>query len=120
MIPLGLISHSLLQKIMSLKGTSKSIFKSFFFQSHFFFFLSYESYNSLMCHMRLLKYMFLLQLRCAGRNTCLGITIAPCSDVPVISMQALHPDFLVYLAVHYLRPACQSRLNILWEIWSHL
>lgn len=64
--------------------------------------------------------MLLLQLRCERRDTCLGITSAPCSDVPAISMHALHPDFLVYLAAHYLRPACQNRLNILWETWSHL
>lgn len=25
----------------------------------------------------------------------------------------------VYPAAHYLRLACQNRLNILWEIWSH-
>jgi len=74
--------------------------------------------------------MLLLQLRYEGRDTCLGTTTAPCLDVPAISMQALHLDFLVYLYCFYiqiflfiwhcLRPACQNRLNILWKTWSHV
>lgn len=118
MIPSGLITCLLLQKIVCLKGDSKGIFKCLFPSSHICF--GIMNPTKPWCIVRLLKYMLLLQLRYEVRDTCLGTAAAPCSDVPAISMQALDPDFLVYLAVHYLRPPCQNRLNILWETWSQL
>lgn len=39
--------------------------------------------------------------------------------VPIMSVRPLLSACFVYPAAHYLRLACQSRLNILWEIWSH-
>lgn len=39
--------------------------------------------------------------------------------VPTMSVRPLLSACFVYPAAHYLRLACQNRLNILWEIWSH-
>lgn len=38
---------------------------------------------------------------------------------PIMSAWPLLSACSVYPAAHYLRLACQNRLNSLWEIWSH-